>query len=94
MFFLDFTSGVKPYQLNEMDNHLGAITKVDYEPSTHFYLEDRKNPKTRWRKTLPFPVQVVAKVEVIDTISKALQYTPYRVSRYRSKPEFAPSIGT
>jgi len=77
MFFLDFTGGVKPYILNEMDNHLGATTKVEYKPSTHYYLEDRKNPKTRWRTHLPFPVQVVARVEVIDAISKGKLTTEY-----------------
>ena len=43
-FFLDFTGGVKPYVLNEMDNHMGAITRVQYAPSTRFYLEDAEAP--------------------------------------------------
>src|SRR5262249_15672891 len=30
MFFLDFTGGQKPYLLNEMDNHMGAVTRVGY----------------------------------------------------------------
>ena len=30
---------------------------------------DDQDPATRWRTTLPFPVQVVARVEVIDEIS-------------------------
>ena len=37
MFFLDFTGGLKPYLLNEMDNHMGAVTRVAYAPSTRFY---------------------------------------------------------
>jgi RHS repeat-associated protein len=78
MFFLDLTGGVKPYLLNEMDNHLGAVTKVEYRPSTAFYLEDRKSPKTRWKTSLPFPVQVVARVEVIDFFSKGKLTTEYR----------------
>ena len=40
MFFLDFTGGTKPYLLAEMDNHMGALTRVQYAPSTRFYLED------------------------------------------------------
>ena len=44
LFFLDFTGGVKPYLLNEMDNHIGAVTQVEYAPSTRFYLEDQKRP--------------------------------------------------
>ena len=42
LFFLDFTGGDKPYLLNEMDNHMGAVTRVDYAPSTRFYLDDQK----------------------------------------------------
>lgn len=77
IFFLDFTSDVKPYLLNEMDNHMGSVTRVDYAPSTRFYLEDQKRPETRWKTPLPFPVQVVARVEVIDEISKGKLTTEY-----------------
>jgi len=77
MFFLDFTGVIKPYLLNEMDNHMGAVTRVGYAPSTRFYLEDEKLPATRWKTPLPFPVQVVAQVEVIDTISGGKLTTEY-----------------
>lgn len=70
MFFLDFSGGVKPYVLNRMDNHLGSLTQVGYASSTRFYLEDQQRPATRWQTPLPFPVQVVARVEVIDQISQ------------------------
>jgi hypothetical protein len=40
MFFLDFTEGVKPYLLHEMDNHIGSLTRVGYAPSTRFYPDD------------------------------------------------------
>jgi RHS repeat-associated protein len=78
MFFLDFTGGRKPYLLNKMDNHMGAVTKVDYAPSTKFYLEDQRVLNTRWQTPLPFPVQVVSRVEVIDDISKGKLTTEYR----------------
>jgi hypothetical protein len=78
MFFLDFTGGIKPYLLNEMDNHIGAVTRVAYAPSTRFYLEDQKQPATRWKTPLPFPVQVVAHVEAIDDISGGKLTTEYR----------------
>ena len=29
MYFLDFTGGTKPYLLSEMDNHMGAVTRVE-----------------------------------------------------------------
>jgi RHS repeat-associated protein len=78
MYFLDFTGGIKPYVMNEMDNHMGAITKVQYVPSTKFYLEGSKKPATRWKTPLPFPVQVVERVEVIDAISRGKLTTRYR----------------
>jgi RHS repeat-associated protein len=77
MFFLDFTGGIKPYLLHEMDNHLGAVTKVEYAPSTSFYVKDRTHPRTRWKTPLPFPVHVVARVEVIDIISRGKLTTEY-----------------
>ncbi|MGJ0483198.1 MAG: toxin TcdB middle/N-terminal domain-containing protein [Methylomicrobium sp.] len=77
MYFLDFTGGVKPYLLNRMDNHLGSLTRVDYAPSTRFYLQDQQRPVTRWQTPLPFPVQVVARVEVVDQISQSKLTTEY-----------------
>ena len=58
----------KPYLLTEMNNNLGAITKIQYCSATQFYLEDKKAGK-KWATRLPFPVQVVAHVEHIDEIS-------------------------
>jgi RHS repeat-associated protein len=78
MWFLDFTGGLKPYLLNVMDNHMGAVTKVQYAPSTRFYLADERKRKARWRTPLPFPVQTVARVEVVDEISSCKLTTEYR----------------
>lgn len=78
MYFLDFTGGLKPYLLHEMDNHIGAVTRVHYAPSTHYFSEDQKRPATRWKTPLPFPVHVVAQVEVIDAFSKGKLTTEYR----------------
>jgi RHS repeat-associated protein len=77
LFFLDFTGGTKPYLLNEMDNHMGAVTRVEYEPATRFYLDDEERRETRWQTPLPFPVQVVSRVEVIDHISEGKLTTEY-----------------
>jgi RHS repeat-associated protein len=77
LYFLDFTGGTKPYLLSEMDNHLGAVTRVHHVPSTRFYLQDERRPDTRWKTPLPFPVQVVARVEVIDAISGGKLTTEY-----------------
>jgi RHS repeat-associated protein len=78
LFFLDFTGGVKPCLLNRIDNNIGAVTCVEYAPSTRFYLEDEKHPQTRWNSKLPFPVQVVSRVEAIDAISGGKLTTEYR----------------
>ena len=78
MFFLDLTVGVKPYLLSAMNNHTGGVTRIEYAPSTRFYLADLSNPKTRWKTPLPFPVQVVSRVEVIDDISGGRVATRYR----------------
>ncbi len=43
--FLDFCGGIKPYLLPEMDNNMGALTRVQYTSSTKFYTEDAKSRK-------------------------------------------------
>jgi RHS repeat-associated protein len=78
LFFLDLTGGVKPYLLSEMDNHMGSLTRVGYVPSTQFYLQDEQRPQTRWTTPLPFPVQVVSRVEAIDQISQGKLTSEYR----------------
>jgi RHS repeat-associated protein len=77
-FFLDLTSGTKPYLLTQMDNHMGAMTRVQYGSSTQEYLRDQQLPATRWKTVLPFPVQVVTRVEVVDDISKGRLTTEYK----------------
>lgn len=74
---LDFCGGVKPHLLVQMDNNLGATTRVQYAPSTKFYMEDKKNGLD-WATNLPFPVQVVEKVEAIDHIGKTKLVTTYK----------------
>jgi RHS repeat-associated protein len=75
--FLDFTGRAKPYLLDRVDNHRGAITRVQYRPSTAFYLADAEKRETRWRTPLPFPVQVVARVERVDQFSRSTLTTEY-----------------
>jgi hypothetical protein len=69
---------MKPYVLNEMNNHRGAVTQVTYRSSTEEYLRDQARPETRWRTPLPFPVQVVSQVVVIDEFSRGRLTTEYR----------------
>ncbi|HNN92498.1 MAG TPA: SpvB/TcaC N-terminal domain-containing protein, partial [Pseudomonadota bacterium] len=77
LFFLDLTGGVKPYLVNQMDNHMGAVTRVTYSTSTRYYLADEKIPSQRWTAPLPFPVQVVASTEVIDQVSGSRLMSQY-----------------
>ena len=60
---------MKPYLLTEVDNNMGSAHQLQYCSAIKFYLEDKKtgNP---WCTRLPFPVQVVEKVIVIDKINK------------------------
>ncbi|MDF9817010.1 SpvB/TcaC N-terminal domain-containing protein [Streptomyces sp. SPB162] len=76
--FLDFAGGVKPHLLTAMDNHLGATTRVTYTPSTREHLRDQRNPATRRRTPLPFPVHLVSHVEVADAHSGGRLTTRYR----------------
>ncbi|WMJ75339.1 SpvB/TcaC N-terminal domain-containing protein [Cytophagaceae bacterium ABcell3] len=77
MFYFDFTGGVKPYVLSGMDNNMGARTRVSYRSSTDYFVKDFKRPETRWKTPLPFPVQVVASVEVHDELSGGKLVTEY-----------------
>ena len=60
--------GNKPYLVKEVNNNMGAITRLKYEASTTFYLEDRRQGKP-WITRLPFPVQVLTRQEVYDEIA-------------------------
>ncbi|MEK8029255.1 SpvB/TcaC N-terminal domain-containing protein [Ideonella sp. DXS29W] len=73
---LDFCGGVKPYVLVGVDNHMGSTTRVTHGTSTRHWLRDRDEGRP-WLTTLPFPVQVVDKVESIDHISRTHQVTTY-----------------
>ena len=59
----------KPHLLTTSINNLGAETRVQYCSSLRFYLEDKLAGKP-WITRLPFPVQVVERVETIDHISR------------------------
>ena len=69
MRYADLMGGVKPHLLERVVNNLGAETLVRYVSSTHFYLADRAAGRP-WVTRLPFPVQVVERVETYDRISR------------------------
>ncbi|WP_328418428.1 hypothetical protein OG470_32485 [Micromonospora sp. NBC_00389] len=64
--YIDLMGGQKPHLLVTTKNNLGAETKIQYAPSTKFYLQD-KAAGTPWATKLPFPVHVVERLTVRDT---------------------------
>jgi len=66
----------KPHLLVKTVNNLGAETRVQYAPSTKFYLADKLAGKP-WITRLPFPVHVVERVETYDHLSRNRFVTRY-----------------
>ncbi|EJL07473.1 SpvB/TcaC N-terminal domain-containing protein [Pseudomonas chlororaphis] len=65
----DFGCRTKPYLLNRVDNNMGASTHIAYQPSTTYALRDRRDGRP-WVTELPFPVQVVDRIDAIDSVSQ------------------------
>ncbi|MBS1693782.1 MAG: VCBS repeat-containing protein [Actinobacteria bacterium] len=76
MRYVNLMGGSKPHLLVKTTNNLGAETRVDYAPSTKFYLQDKQVGKP-WITRLPFPVHVVERVETCDHISRNRFVTRY-----------------
>jgi RHS repeat-associated protein len=76
MRYVDLVGGVKPHLLTRSRNNLGAETRIDYAPSTKFYLADRAAGQL-WVTRLPFPVQVVERLETLDHVSRNRFVTRY-----------------
>jgi RHS repeat-associated protein len=68
MKYIDLMSGKKPHIMTGYRNNMGRQTIIHYASSTLFYLADKKAGRP-WVTKLPFPVQCVAKTEVIDTVT-------------------------
>ncbi len=58
----------KPYILSRVTNGRGLETTYTYAPSTKFYREDHDAGRP-WVTRLPFPVQVVERVETVDNVT-------------------------
>ena len=74
--YVDLMGGLKPHLLKLVRNNLGAETRVTYAPSTQFYLADKITGRP-WVTRLPFPVQVVERVEIYDWIGRNRLVTRY-----------------
>jgi RHS repeat-associated protein len=76
MRYVNLMGKDKPHLLFKTINNLGAETRVDYAPSTKFYLLDKRDGKP-WITRLPFPVHVVERVETYDHVSRNRFVTRY-----------------
>ncbi len=76
MRYVNLMGKHKPHLLVKTINNLGVETRVEYAPSTKFYLQDKRDGKP-WITRLPFPVHVVERVETWDYISKNRFVTRY-----------------
>ena len=68
--YVDLMETGKPYLMTRVVNNMGKEDRVEYLPSTHYYLKDKENG-TPWITKLHFPVYVVAKTETRDLISNS-----------------------
>src|SRR4030095_9354312 len=66
--YIDLMGGNKPHLLVGVVNNLGAESRVQYAPSTRFFLADKRDGRP-WITRLPFPVNVVERVETYDHVS-------------------------
>lgn len=68
--YVDLMGGRKPHLMTGSRNNLGGESKLTYAPSTRFMLEDERAGRP-WATRLPFPVQVVERVETFDWIGRS-----------------------
>jgi RHS repeat-associated protein len=67
--YVDLLGSKKPYLLTSVKNNLGLETRMEYAPSTKFYRQDAL-ARRPWVTRLPFPVQVLTRVETYDAVSR------------------------
>jgi RHS repeat-associated protein len=74
--YLDLMGGRKPHLLTTIANNLGAVSRITYSSSARFRLEDELAGRP-WATRLPFPVQVVERVETEDLVNRTRFTTRY-----------------
>jgi RHS repeat-associated protein len=74
--YIDLMNSKKPHIMIGYKNNMGKEVTMEYKPSTHFYLADKKagNP---WITKLHFPVHCVVKTIVTDNWRKTKFATTY-----------------
>lgn len=76
-YYYDFCNDAKPYLLTEIDNNMGARTRVTYSSTVKQYLKDKRRGRA-WVTKLFFPVHVVERVESYDELSRAKFVSLYK----------------
>jgi RHS repeat-associated protein len=76
LLYVDLMGGQKPHLMTTVRNNLGAETRINYAPSTQFYVADREAGHP-WATRAPFAVQVVVRRETIDWIGRNRQVARY-----------------
>ena len=77
MRYIELMGDQKPHLLVHVANNMGAETYISYAASTKFYVQDRLEDRP-WITRLPFPVQVVERVESRDLVSNTTLVSTYR----------------
>ncbi|MCC6528611.1 MAG: toxin, partial [Polyangiaceae bacterium] len=67
--YVDLLLGQKPHLLVKVENGLGLETRISYTTSAKLYIQDRA-ARRPWATKVPFPVQVVDRVEHYDHVSR------------------------
>jgi len=72
--YIDFTGGIRPRLLRVVDNGLGKITTIDYEPSTRDYVRYMENGKTPlYRKLYLYKRQFIGRIIEWKNTGKTLK---------------------
>jgi hypothetical protein len=67
--YIDLLGSKKPHLLTSYRNNLGLETRLEYAPSTKFYLADAMAGRP-WVTRLHFPVHVITRIETYDAVSR------------------------
>ncbi len=68
--YLAFTGRQKPFLMAQINNGLGMTTHIQYD-STARQAQQAIQENQAWETSIPFPVQVVSRIEEVDSVSGA-----------------------
>ncbi len=68
MRYMDLMGGKKPHIMRSHENGMGKRTDMEYKSSTSYYLQDKKKGFP-WITKLAFPVQVVSKTIITESVT-------------------------